>query len=120
MNQYCAACERFQHPPEPSCYQCATPAAQLEWRQVSGTGTIYSYGVVYDTPVASLQADQAFNVAVIDLDEAPGVNMLAHLPGQPVDDVPIGAAVRAIFEVTPATGQKVVEWQVTGQQGDQP
>jgi hypothetical protein len=117
--QYCAACDRFQHPPAPACDACGT-SGQLRWREVAGHGTIYSYGVVYDTPVASLQADQPFNVAVIDLDEAPGVNMLAHLPGRAVDDVPIGAAVRAVFEVTPATGQKVIEWQVSGEQGDQP
>jgi uncharacterized protein len=112
--QYCGDCDRFQHPPAPACDICGA-ASQLRWREVAGRGTIYSYGVVYDTPVASLQADQPFNVAVIDLDEAPGVNMLAHLPGRAVDDVPIGAAVRAIFEVTPATGQQVIEWQVAGE-----
>jgi len=36
--------------------------------------------------------------------------MLSHLPGVPVDEVPMDGAVKAIFEVTPATGQKVVEW----------
>jgi uncharacterized OB-fold protein len=108
--QHCADCDRFQHPPAPACAACGT-AGRLRWREVAGRGTIYSYGVVYDTPVASLQPDQPFNVAVIDLDEAPGVNMLAHLPGRAVDDVPIGAAVHAVFEVTPATGQKVIEWE---------
>ena len=37
-----------------------------------------------------------------------------HLPGTPVDEVPIGAAVEVIFETTPATGQKVPEWRVAG------
>jgi hypothetical protein len=40
--------------------------------------------------------------------------MLSHLPGVPVDQVPIGAAVEVIFETTPATGQKVPEWRVVG------
>jgi uncharacterized OB-fold protein len=68
--------------------------------------------VVYDSPVRVLQADQPYNVAVIQLEEDPGVNMLSHLPGTPVDEVPVGACVKVIFEATPVTGQKVPEWQV--------
>jgi uncharacterized OB-fold protein len=109
--QYCGSCDRFQHPPEPVCYQCGS-ADNLSWREVSGRGTIYSYGVVFDTPVEVLQPDQPFNVAVIDLDDAPGINMLSHLPGTPPDEVPIGAPVTLTFEVTPGNGQKVPEWQV--------
>jgi uncharacterized protein len=111
--QYCAACDRFQYPPEPSCGDCNS-AASLQWRQVEGRGTIYSYGVVHDSPIASLQGDQPYNVAVIDLDECPGVIFLSHLPGTPPDEVPIGAKVRLTFEVTPATGQKVPEWRIVG------
>ena len=48
----------------------------------------------------------------IQLEEEPGVLMYSHLPGTPVDEVPIGAKVEVIFEVTPATGQKVPEWRV--------
>jgi uncharacterized protein len=109
--QHCAGCDRYQYPPEPACARCESPD-RLSWRQVEGRGTIYSYAVVYDTPVASLQPDQPFNVAVINLDECPGITMLSHLPGTPPGQVQIGAPVRLIFEVTPATGQKVPEWQV--------
>ncbi len=111
--QNCKACNRLQHPPMPTCNQCGS-ADQLEWREVSGHGTIYSYGVVYDSPVAVLQADQPYNVAVIALDEDPGIKMLSHLPGNAVDDVPIGAAVQVLFETTPGTGQKVPEWKIAG------
>lgn len=109
--QLCEACDRFQHPPEALCAACGIAAA-LVWREVRGAGTIYSFGVVYDTPIASLQEDQPYNVAVIELDDAPGINMMSHLPGTPVDEVPIGAPVTVTFEVTPATGQKVAEWRV--------
>lgn len=109
--QHCERCDRYQHPPEPKCETCDA-ADQLIWKSVAGRGTIYSYGVVYDTPIASLQGDQPYNVAVIELDEAPGINMMSHLPGAPIDNVPIGAKVALTFEVTPATGQKVPEWQV--------
>lgn len=111
--QHCNRCNRNQFPPEPVCYQCKQ-ADQLIWKQMSGKGTIYSYSVIYDTPIASLQADQPYNCAVIKLDDDPDINMLSHLPGTPVDKVPIGAKVEVMFQVTPATGQKVPEWRVVG------
>lgn len=109
--QHCSACDRFQHPPEKVCDHCRS-AASLEWTEVEGVGTIYSYGVIYDTPIAVLQADQPYNCAVISLDRAPGINMLSHLPGAPVDNVPIGASVRVFFETTPGNGQRVPEWRI--------
>ena len=109
--QNCTACNRLQHPPAATCGGCGSDAA-LGWKQLSGNGTIYTYGVVYDSPIAVLQPDQPYNVAVIELEEDPGVKMLSHLPGRAIDDVPIGAKVKVMFETTPATGQKVPEWQV--------
>ena len=108
--QNCQACDRLQHPPARTCSQCRS-ADDLEWKQMSGRGTIYNYGVVYDCPIRLLQEDQPFNVAVIMLDEDPGIQMYSHLPGIPVDEVPVGASVEVIFEAT-ANGQKVPEWRV--------
>jgi uncharacterized OB-fold protein len=68
--------------------------------------------VVYDSPVSVLQSDQPLNLALIQLQDDPGILMLSHLPGVPLDQVPIGAAVRVIFETTPGNGQKVPEWEI--------
>ena len=106
--QNCSACNRLQNPPMPTCSQCKS-ANNLEWKVMSGK--IYNYGVVYDCPVRLLQEDQPFNLVVITLDDDPGIQMYSHLPGTPVDDVPVGAAVEVIFEET-ANGQKVPEWRV--------
>src|SRR4051812_36979956 len=76
--QYCTVDDRWQYPPSPVCPECGS-ADNVEWRQVEGNGSIYSYGVVYDSPIALLQVDQPYNCAVITLDEAPGVNFLSHL-----------------------------------------
>jgi uncharacterized OB-fold protein len=108
--QNCRACNRLQHPPGPQCAQCGS-GEHLEWQEMSGRGKIYNYGVVYDCPVRLLQENQPFNVAVIMLDEDPGIQMFSHLPGTPVDEVPVGASVEVIFEAT-ANGQKVPEWRV--------
>jgi len=108
--QNCSACNRLQNPPMPTCSQCKS-ANNLKWKVMSGKGKIYNYGVVYDCPVRLLQEDQPFNLVVITLDDDPGIQMYSHLPGTPVDDVPVGAAVEVIFEET-ANGQKVPEWRV--------
>ncbi len=110
--QNCKVCDRLQHPPAARCQQCGTET-DLEWKQLSGRGTIYNYGVVHDCPIRLLQDDQPFNVAVVMLDEDPGIQMYAHLPGTPVDEVPVRAAVEVVFEET-ANGQKVPEWRVVG------
>jgi hypothetical protein len=109
--QNCTWCDRLQHPPEAACWKCGS-ADNLEWREVSGRGKIYGYGVMYDCPVTLLTDDQPFNLAVVELEEDPGIKMLSHLPGTPVDRVPVGASVRVEFETTPTTGQKVPEWRV--------
>ena len=110
--QNCKACNRLQHPPAPECGQCSS-GDNLEWKEMTGWGRIYNYGVVYDTPVRLLQENQPFNLAVIMLEEDPGIQMYSHLPGTPVDEVPVGASVEVVFEET-ANGQKVPEWRVVG------
>jgi len=108
--QYCPNCSRYQFPPRRVCAGCLNAA--IEWRQISGRGRIQSRVVVYDTPVSVLIPDQPFNIATISLEEEPEIVMFSHLPGTPVEEVPIGAQVEVIFEATPATGQKVPEWKV--------
>ena len=85
----------------------------MEWKGMSGKAKIYNYTVVYDTPIRMLQDNQPFNLAVVMLDEDPGIQMYSHLPGTLVDEVPVGASVEVIFEAT-ANGQKVPEWRVAG------
>ncbi len=109
--QNCGACSRLQNPPAPACAQCGS-GDNLEWKEMSGRGKIYNYGVVYDCPVRLLQDNQPFNLAVITLDDDPDIQMYSHLPGTPVDQVPVGAGVAVIFEAT-ANGQKVLEWRVS-------
>lgn len=109
---FCTDCSKYHFPPRGVCPRCGS--SKVEWKGVSGRGTIASRVVVYDSPVSMLIPDQPFNVASIALAEDSDVTMLSHLPGIPVDEVPVGATVEVIFETTPATGQKVPEWRVVG------
>ena len=110
--QNCKACNRLRNPPAATCDQCGS-MDNLEWRDMSGRGKIYNYGVVYDCPIRLLKEDLPFNLAMIMLDEDPGIQMYSHLPGTLVDEVPVGASVEVVFEAT-ANGQKVPEWRVAG------
>ena len=109
--QTCTACNRMQYPPEAACYQCGSKD-NLEWREVSGRGKVHGTATMYDCRIRTLQEDQPFNLAVVELAEDPGILMYSHLPGTPVEEVPVGAAVQVEFQATPATGQKVYEWRV--------
>ena len=108
--QNCTACNRMQYPPEQVCSECGSKD-NLEWREVSGRGKIHGYCVMHDSRIRLLQADQPFNIAVIELDEDPAIKFLSHLPGMPVDEVPIGASVQVDFQEV-APGQLIHEWRV--------
>jgi uncharacterized protein len=108
--QSCAACDMLQYPPRQTCGACKS-AENLGWKEVSGKGHISSYIVIEDGRLDRRMPDQPYNLAVVTLDEDPGINFYANLPGTPVDEVPVGAAVEVVFEEV-APGQLIHEWRV--------
>lgn len=108
--QHCSACDRMQYPPEAACRQCGS-SEHLAWQPVSGRGKIHGYCVMYQSRIKRLQAEQPFNIVVIELDEDPAIKLLSHLPGRAADDVPVGAPVEAVF-VEVAPGRRVYEFRV--------
>jgi len=111
--QTCTTCDRMQFPPTPTCTECGS-GDNFEWREMSGKGKINGYCVMHDSRIRLLQADQPFNIVIVELEEDPGILMFSHLPGTPADEVPVGASVEVVFETTAGTGQKVAEWKVAG------
>ncbi len=108
--QNCTACSRLQHPPQKACLACGSDA-NMEFRSMSGLGKIHGYLVSHDSRVMMLQQIQPFNLAVVELEDAPEIKMLSHLPGTPTDEVPVGATVQVEFEES-FNGQKIAEWRV--------
>lgn len=106
--QACKTCDLMHYPPKQVCNKCGS-GDNMEWRETSGRGSINGYAVMYDSRIRLLQENQPFNIAVVSLEDDPGILMYSHLPGVPVDEVPVGAKVKVTFEATP-TGQKVYEW----------
>ncbi len=107
--QKCTDCNTLQYPPRKTCAKCGS--AKLEWKEVNGRGHISTYVVIEDGRLLRRIPDQPYNLALITLDEDPGINFYSNLPGLPVDDVPVGAAVEVVFEEV-APGQLIHEWQL--------
>jgi uncharacterized OB-fold protein len=118
--QNCETCEAnggndwLQHPPAATCH-CCGKTDHFKWREMNGLGKIHGFCIMQDSRIQSLQEDQPFIIAIIELEDAPEIKMFSHLPGTPVnDDVPIGATVKVEFQDTLGTDQKVAEWRVVG------
>ncbi len=95
---YCLDCGRHHFYPRSLCPHCHSD--RLEWAQVSGRGTIYSFTVARKPAGPAFAPDLPYVIALIDLAEGP--RMMTNLVVADVDAVRIGAAVEVAFDdVTP-------------------
>jgi uncharacterized OB-fold protein len=93
MLQYCKDTERFQHYPRPvSLY---TGSRNLEWREVSGNGTVYAVTALR-TPGLGADGRLPCVLATIELEE--GVRILGNLPTSSPGDVKIGDRVKLMWD----------------------
>ena len=105
--QHCTACNSLQYPPRPQCQDCESES--LDWKETSGRGHILTYGILEDSHLPARAADQPLNLAVVTLDDDPRINFYSNLPGTPLRQVPLGAAVEVTFEEC-ADGSLIHEW----------
>lgn len=77
--QKCRSCGKFQFPPRILCSHCGK--RDVEWAQVKGTGTIYSFTAVHRPPDPAFQKDVPYLLVVVQLDEGPRLmSNLVHCP----------------------------------------
>src|SRR3546814_3441932 len=69
MIAFCGACRHAIHPPQLVCPECWNEA--IEFKPVSGTGTVYSHTVNHQPWAPDMAVP--FALAVVDVDGAPGV-----------------------------------------------
>jgi len=93
--QRCRSCRTWAHPPQACCEHCAS--LELAYEPVAGTGTVHQCVIVRRTRVAGFEATPYAAVAV-ELDEQPGLLVLANLVGTPADEARVGQRVRLVFE----------------------
>jgi uncharacterized OB-fold protein len=92
--QKCKACGEHIFYPRIACPHCS--ADDLEWVEVSGKGTVYSFTVVVANAPSAFQQDMPYVVAVIRLQE--GVQMLSNIVGCDPHDVVCDMPVEVTFE----------------------
>lgn len=93
--QRCTSCGLHRQPPGPFCPRCRSEAS--EWRQVPGTGTVYTFTIVHHAVHPVLRAAVPYNVVVVLLDDADDVRLVSNL----VDagpDIRIGQRVELAWE----------------------
>jgi uncharacterized OB-fold protein len=103
----CRTCGTFIWYPRSFCPDCH--AAEVEWIEASGHGTVYSFTVV-QRGAGPWAAYAPYVVAYVELDEGPRV--MTNIVGTDPDAVHIGDSVTAIFE--PAETTKVLRFTLAG------
>jgi uncharacterized OB-fold protein len=90
---HCARCGHWTHPPLAPCPACHSP--ELAAEAVSGRGFVYSYTIAHREFAPGIEPP--YVVAVVELDEQPGLRILTNLVNVNQADVAIGLKVRALF-----------------------
>lgn len=94
--QFCRGCASFVHLPADRCPRCT--GTDLDWRDISGHGRLYSYTTMHDSPGPGFADALPYIVAVVELDEQPGLLVTTNLAGTDPDTLRIGLPVEVAFE----------------------
>ena len=73
-----------------------TDSKNVEWREVSGKGKIYSYTVVHAPAGPAFKDDTPYIVASIELEE--GARIISNIITQDIENISIGDSVKVVFE----------------------
>lgn len=92
--QHCNRCGHDQFYPRALCTACQSQ--DLDWRESSGLGTVYTYTVNQRPPTPAFKTEGGYVIALVDMDE--GFRMMMNVVGCATDSVQIGMRVRVTFE----------------------
>jgi uncharacterized protein len=92
--QHCDACGRDQFPPDLICRYCQSD--RLGFLDTAGRGVIYSFAVYMRSFMAGF--DAPYVLALIDLDDHPGVRMMPNIVETPIPSISVGMPVEVTFE----------------------
>jgi len=92
---HCARCSRYVWSPRARCVACRDA---LEWRGVSGRGTLVTFSVVRRAVDPALKESVPYIVAIVALDE--GVRLFTNIVDARPEALSAGMRVRCRFERT--------------------
>jgi len=91
--QWCRPCDRAVFYPRETCPGCL--GTDLEWRECSGRGTLYTFTVNHLSPNPT-GGEGPFPVALVELDE--GFRMMSNIVDCPLEDLAVGMALAVSWE----------------------
>jgi uncharacterized protein len=94
MIHHCGHCSRWFHPPAPVCPRCNS--LDVAPKAVSGRGQVATFTVNHQAWTRELT--QPYVVAIVELDEQPGLRLLSNVVGLPPEQVHVGLPVQVCFE----------------------
>jgi uncharacterized OB-fold protein len=108
MVQYCPRTSQYQWFPRP--VSLFTARRDLEWREVSGHGKIFSYTIA-NVGNGPFRGHEPYLIALVQLDE--GVNIMANIVKCDLDDIAIGMEVVPFWAPLP-DGTNLLMFQPAG------
>jgi hypothetical protein len=92
----CRGCAFYVHYPKAACPRCG--AESLEPTAVSGRGVIHSYTITHHKAPPGFEDRTPFAVALVELEEQPGLRIISNVLGCEPTAIRIGMPVEAAFE----------------------
>ena len=90
----CGECGLYVHPPSSHCPACLRKTLAPE--AVSGLATVLTFTLNHQPWVPA--PDHPYAIAIVELDEQPGLRLMTNIVGCPAEAVAIGMRVRVTFE----------------------
>ena len=92
--QRCPDCGYVRFPAALHCPECLEE--NNEWVQLSGRGTVWSFGVYYHVFNPNFADDIPYNVALVELEEGP--RLVTNIVGVANEEIEMGMPVEAEFD----------------------
>lgn len=93
---HCGACGHPRMPPSPYCPRCRD--RKLDWVSVSGRGTIYAFTIVRHAVIAEVAEQVPYVLSVVELDDLPGVRLVASVWDVAESEIEIGRRVEVVWD----------------------
>ena len=90
----CTSCRHYVHPPAPLCPDCLS--RDLAPEAVSGRAVVHTYTINHQPWIPGFEPP--YVVAIVELEEQPGLRLTTNVVHCEVDDVEIGMPVTVVFE----------------------
>lgn len=95
----CRACGLYLHPPRPACRRCRS--MDIAHVEVSGRGVVHTFTAAHHAFVPGMEVP--YIVAIVELEEQPGLRILSNVVGCDPDAVRVGMPVHAVFTAIAGT-----------------